>query len=532
KLAVVQVDMEITEEGFLKLNIPVVSPQQPCYNNAYLPAVEASLCYCLLTQVVYDGRWNSGMADAIEINVPENSRLNADPSQSVGYATVGIGFTFAAACTESISRMYYISGLEEEVQASASGGLVAFIAAGLNRFGTFCANILFSNAVSFGGGGRIDSDGLINYHFYNPWQYISDFEADESVTNVMVLYSNRIPDSGGFGKHRAGPSNAQIAMFHKTPMALPTIVGTGSRITGNQGLYGGYPGHITKMVYLSNSNFYDLVKEGKPLPNEYEDVIDIRGKVSGDYQQFEASAPTIPMSAGTIVIYPQTTGGALGDPIERDPQLIIEDIRDGLATVEVSKKVYAVALDHETIEVDLDETKKRREARRKERISQGVPGKEYIKDLVEKRKNRELPQPALDLIDETINFSPAFKKQLEEEEKLLQKELKPIGKIKMKKLIFKLTPHVNVVEDENGNKVAMCSHCDFAYCDAREDYKLYSLIYDRAPSGVMPLHLAPDDDWATYREFYCPGCGSQTEVDQAPKGMPIIPNARIKGISY
>ena len=57
-----------------------------------------------------------------------------------------------------------------------------------------------------------------------------------------------------------------------------------------------------------------------------------------------------------------------------------------------------------------------------------------------------------------------------------------------------------------------------------------SLIYDRNPLENFPKYLAPDREWCIYREFYCPSCGVQIEVDATPEGMPIIPNSRITKI--
>ncbi len=31
-------------------------------------------------------------------------------------------------------------------------------------------------------------------------------------------------------------------------------------------------------------------------------------------------------------------------------------------------------------------------------------------------------------------------------------------------------------------------------------------------------------DWYTLREFYCPGCGTQVEVETTPHGTPILRN--------
>ncbi|TDA70583.1 MAG: hypothetical protein D9V47_00735 [Clostridia bacterium] len=147
--------------------------------------------------------------------------------------------------------------------------------------------------------------------------------------------------------------------------------------------------------------------------------------------------------------------------------------------------------------------------------------------MVAARKAGNLPAPALELVKETEWFSAEFHRQLQQEEQLAAKDLKPVGKGEIREVLFKLTPYVNVALDSTGKKVTVCSECGFIYGPAGEDFKLYSLVYERDPDEVYPKHLAPDKEWAVLLEFYCPGCGRQTEVDQTPPGMPIVPHAII-----
>lgn len=97
-----------------------------------------------------------------------------------------------------------------------------------------------------------------------------------------------------------------------------------------------------------------------------------------------------------------------------------------------------------------------------------------------------------------------------------------------KKLLLHLMPAVDVVEDESGKKWAVCSKCGYTYCDANENFKLYSLIYDRDPKEIQPGYLGPHKDWMIYREFYCPGCGVQSDVEATPPGTPILHNIQLK----
>ena len=530
KLAVIQVDLEITGDGSLIVRCPVVSPQQPCFNNAYLPAVEATVMYCLLTQMLYNARWNSGAANILELDIPPHSRLNADPSQSVGYATVGIATVFGAAFTVALSRAYYAAGKIEEVQSGPGGSWNDMILAGLDYLGRPCATLFLSNGITWGGGGTVYKDGVTNYHFYNPWQYLPDAEGEEAKVPVMHLRLGFMPDSAAIGKNVSGYTGGAITMVHGSNVASAVHDGTGGKLNSSQGMFGGYSGPISYVDILTETNLYEKIQQGDRLPQAASDIINISKSVHGKYTHHSASVASMPFKAGDILVRLACGGGGgLGDPIERDPERIVADIRDEKATLKNCERVYCVAFeDPENLKIDYTATKKLREEKKQERLRQGIPANKFIKALVAKRNNRQLPKVALEFLDETAAFSPAFKQQLETEEQLAAMEWAPIGKTEVRRELFDLTPYVTIVEDNQGKNIAICSKCGFAYGRAQDDYKLAALIYERDPAEIYPEHLAPDKDWAVYREFYCPGCGTQVEAEQCPHGMTVIPYERIE----
>ena len=147
--------------------------------------------------------------------------------------------------------------------------------------------------------------------------------------------------------------------------------------------------------------------------------------------------------------------------------------------------------------------------------------------MVEKRKKRQFNEIALNFMDETTDFSPVYKSQLEDEEELAQKNIKPIGKIKVTRDILKLTPYITIVEDDQKRNLAVCSVCGFAYCEASENYKHYSLVYERDPAEIHGTVAGYPKDWCIYREFYCPGCGTQIDVEATVPGTPILQSIKL-----
>lgn len=528
KIAVIQLDMEITEEGEMIMSMPVISPQSAGFNNCYLPAIEATTVYTLLTQLFWDIRWNSGIMEPVRIEAPEKSLMNADATCSVGYCTVGAGMVYCNALTDALSRAYFVSGKEEEVQAAPTTmNFAAF--GGIDQFGRTFGNLSITGAAA-GAGARIGKDGIDQVVcVFNPWHSLPDREGEEMIMPILHLVFRYRPNSGGFGKYRGGLGTANLILIHKTNVITGSAVGVGGKVPVHQGLFGGYPGPTCFTDIVLNSDFYERVKQGKSIPTEFPET-GIDKLIKGDYIPGAPNVPSRPLKSGDLLATVSGAGGGgLGDPIERDPDRIVEEIKDTKATLPEVQKVYCVSIDPETLEIDHEKTAKMREEKKRQRLSQGVPAKDFLKVLVEKRRDRKLPKVAQDFLDETLSFSSVFRDHVEAEEKLLKKDLEPLKKVRVKSTLFKLTPYVNIVEDETGKKVAICSNCGFAYCDARENFKLYCLVYERDPAEIQPGNLTRDNkDWCIYREFYCPGCGTQVEVEATPPGTPILNNYTLK----
>jgi len=67
-----------------------------------------------------------------------------------------------------------------------------------------------------------------------------------------------------------------------------------------------------------------------------------------------------PMKKGDLVRFITGGGGGYGDPLERDPELVLNDYLDGYISVEQAKKEYAVIIDEAKKIIDLEKTKKLR----------------------------------------------------------------------------------------------------------------------------------------------------------------------------
>ena len=76
----------------------------------------------------------------------------------------------------------------------------------------------------------------------------------------------------------------------------------------------------------------------------------------------------VPHAAGEAIEYRYGGGGGWGDPLDRDPQAVLDDVLDELVSREAAEREYGVLLrgsqDEYDLAVDEEATKRLREARR------------------------------------------------------------------------------------------------------------------------------------------------------------------------
>jgi N-methylhydantoinase B len=75
-------------------------------------------------------------------------------------------------------------------------------------------------------------------------------------------------------------------------------------------------------------------------------------------------------------------GGGYGDPIDRDPEAVLTDVRNGLVSAGAALDIYGVALKGEAASVDAEGTRRRRLEVRSERAGREVdPGLSGRRDI-------------------------------------------------------------------------------------------------------------------------------------------------------
>jgi len=137
--------------------------------------------------------------------------------------------------------------------------------------------------------------------------------------------------------------------------------------------------------------------------------------------------------------------------------------------------------------------------------------KEIIKDLIEGK----LPWERTRQIISGYKEEDRFAKYVEIlQEKVTSKE----------RILLPLTDELFIVQ-KGEERIVKCT-CGQEFGDYRVNWKLNALMHIRnTPEEIKELYPypgPPDPAYCEIREYYCPGCGAQLQVDTVPFGYPAV----------
>jgi len=267
---------------------------------------------------------NDGCTEPISMKAPEGTVVNCTFPVAVA-ARMQIGHFL----TEIVYRAL-AEAVPDRVLA-ASGGTPAT----MNVFYGKRNNGKPWHSVIIRGGGMGASsinDGAYDYIFPANGAN-TPIEIFESDTPLIVEKRELLPDSAGPGRMKGGLGRRVVFRIPEDEYAPTPPVNLGIQ-SGRyryppEGLFGGKDG--AKAQFLVNGE---------------------RGNPYGLTQ----------LRPGDVVIMDAAGGGGYGDPLERELELVENDVLDGYVSTERARKYYAVVIDPDTMTVDSDATRKLRES--------------------------------------------------------------------------------------------------------------------------------------------------------------------------
>jgi N-methylhydantoinase B len=301
---------------------------------------------------------------------------------------------------------------------------------------------------------------------------IANVESYELRYPILYLYRRQTPDSGGPGRFRGGAGISMMYTVHGVDEIPTKIMHTfGVEQPESPGLCGGYPSTTNRFAIARDSDVERRFAGGE-VPQSLE-------ALDGELVPYGAYAVTS-MKGGDVYRAVSQGGGGYGDPIDRDPALVAQDVGRRIVTPEWAARVYGVLVNDDGT-IDADATAARREEIRAERRS--AAGAEARAGAVE----------PWDAERDGVRLLEA--------------------------LFYDLSGDAPVYRCRCG--------CELGAADV--PYKEHAA---QARFGVQRIgpDVNPNDVGGgrfELREFYCPGCLTLLEIEIARPGDPVLDDARL-----
>lgn len=265
---------------------------------------------------------NAGCFRPITLKLPEGSLVNPLPPSPCGARTATI------LRTADVLLGALVKALPERLPACSSGVLETIYFGGTDPLN---GQEYITNELEMGGqGARSGGDGLdtICTNVVNILNVPT--EAIEMDFPLRVLRTHLRSGSGGAGEYRGGLGFEKEFEVVRGEM---TATYRGERHYSQPwGLFGGLPAPSGRAVVIRKTG------EEEVIPSK-RDVI---------------------LHEGDKIYMSIPGGGGYGDPLKREPELVLRDVLDGRVFLEAAFEDYGVVIDKQSMALDLDKTKELR----------------------------------------------------------------------------------------------------------------------------------------------------------------------------
>ncbi len=266
---------------------------------------------------------NAGCFRPIRVKVPKGCLMNPVPPAPVAGGNVETSQRNVDVLLKAFSKI-----IPEKVCAACQGTMNNVCVGGL-KDGKGEA-WTFYETIAGGFGGRHGMDGVDAVHSHMTNTMNTPIEAIETIYPLRFLTYKLREDSGGPGKWRGGVGLERSWMLLASSAVL-SVLAERTKIPP-WGLFGGKPG--------AKGEYYLIKANGK------------RVKLK--------SKCTVKMEKGDIFVVRTPGGGGYGKPFERNPELVLRDVINGLVSPESAQKDYGVVIDLKNMKVDWKSTKRLR----------------------------------------------------------------------------------------------------------------------------------------------------------------------------
>jgi N-methylhydantoinase B len=307
-------------------------------NTPYAGAISGANCavFPLLCENI---PWNSGVLRQVDIEVEPGTVHDATFPAPVGYGVVHASWTTLNVSALALGKMLASSGRHHrDAMAGWAGSTFVYNIFARDRRGNQIATMLLSSDLQ-GCGARAFGDGYdVGGKLNAPRGKVTNIESAENEFPLLYLYRRRLIDSGGAGTWRGGVSAEVAFIAHEADNISLTANTVGVNHSSSMGLCGGYPGGNSTVALMRDSGLA-AAWACNCAPQQ---LSELDGKI-----EMLPAKQIINLRPGDVFLAAPHGGGGFGDPLEREPRRVADDVREKLVSRVAARDVYGVVVDED-----------------------------------------------------------------------------------------------------------------------------------------------------------------------------------------
>lgn len=310
--------------------------------------------------------WNAGIMAPVDIKLTTESILSAELPSPVSAGSTAANWVAAVGASACVSKMMaFTPALHDLVCGPPDGSWLLATFGGQNRSGDPFA-IMFMDSLGWGGPAFGDRDGVDSGgSLVCLAGGFNDVELHEKTTPLLYLWRREMPDSGGAGKFRGGNGIEYALAVHGSELVAATLASHGAALPDLPGMLGAYPGSTCRYEVARGSDWLAHLQDGERLTS-----VSLLG---GEHSTLPTKSAT-ELKNGDVVNCVLQNAGGYGDPIERAPDLVWQDVRSGAVTAHFANVIYGLPAGTGDEQPSDEVVAARREAIRRERLAGSTRG--------------------------------------------------------------------------------------------------------------------------------------------------------------
>jgi acetone carboxylase, alpha subunit len=376
--ALVRIPLEIEKRGgSLTVRTPGAPAAMPRAINAMEHITKATFGTAFMNRIFPEIPRNGGFVSGLDFELQPGTMLTASRHHATSLSVLPLFYLYPE-ISVLLPKLVFAEG--SKVMAPSGAFPTAPVYAGLTQHFLRVANI-DPTGNSMGSGAHPDRDGEhAAGAWFAPMSDWGELENIETEVPLLTLWRKLGLDNHGFGRQRGGAGPEWAHMCYGSDFFMLLMVSPASRFPMNSGLFGGYASPCLPLTIVRPEGGIEAVRSAladsaTTLPTDAAAIVSEQ-PIKGTYEVREPMKYAEPVPQGEIWIGRLGGGGGYGDPLERDPDAVAADHRQGLISDPVLSQVYAVVLDGDV--VDRAATDEARTAARQARLERGRPYHEFV----------------------------------------------------------------------------------------------------------------------------------------------------------